>query len=147
MPRSPQGKPVTCNTTDTSVHLTQLITESVKASIHALKLHHDHLEGHTTRERRRCGGRKNGRGWRSCSLGPWPLRSKLGLAPSNRCAANGTHDKELSRLRIGDRRMANDPCDSRRENKFITGRHILIDIYKGEYEMRGKFNGKPLKEG
>ena len=43
--------------------------------------------------------------------------------------------------------MAKNPRDSRRENKFITGHYILIDIYKGEYEMRGKANGKPLEEG
>ena len=43
--------------------------------------------------------------------------------------------------------MLNDPCDSKRENKFITGHRILIDIYKGEYEMRGKVNGKLLNEG
>ena len=43
--------------------------------------------------------------------------------------------------------MANDPHDSRRENKLITGRHILIDIYKGEYGMREKVYGKPLKKG
>ena len=43
--------------------------------------------------------------------------------------------------------MANDPRESRRENKLITGSRILIDIYKGEYEMRGKVYGKPLKEG
>ena len=30
-----------CDTTNTGVHLTQLITKSVKASIHALKLHRD----------------------------------------------------------------------------------------------------------
>ena len=29
---------------------------------------------------------------------------------------------------------------------FITGRCILIDIYKGKYEMRGKVNGKVLDE-
>ena len=37
-----------CYTTDMGVHLTQLISESVKASIHALKLHHDCLQGHIT---------------------------------------------------------------------------------------------------
>ena len=42
--------------------------------------------------------------------------------------------------------MANDPCDSKRENKFITGHRILIDIYKGEYEVKGKIYGKPFKE-
>ena len=59
---------------------------------------------------------------------------KLGLASSNRRTANGTYDREVSRLRIGDRCMANDPRDSRSENKFITSHCILIDIYKGEYE-------------
>ena len=44
------------NTTDTGVHLTQLITECVKASIHALQLRHDRLESHTTR------------GWRSANV-------------------------------------------------------------------------------
>ena len=38
-----------CDTTDTSVHLTQLIIESFKASIHALKLCYDRLKRHTTR--------------------------------------------------------------------------------------------------
>ena len=37
------------------------------------------------------------------------------------------------------------PHESRRENKLITGRCILIDIYKEEYEMRGKIYGKPFK--
>ena len=36
--------------------------------------------------------------------------------------------------------------DSRRENEHITGRRILIDIYKREYEVREKIYGKPLKE-
>ena len=43
--------------------------------------------------------------------------------------------------------MAKDSRDSRRKNKLITGRYILIDIYKGEYEVTGKVNGKVLKEG
>ena len=30
---------------------------------------------------------------------------------------------------------------------LITGHRILIDIYKGEYEVKGKVNGKPLKKG
>ena len=38
-----------CNMADMGVHPTQLITECVKASIHALQLRHDPLEGHTTR--------------------------------------------------------------------------------------------------
>ena len=38
------------NTTDTGVHLTQLITKCVKASIHAHKLCHDGLESHLPTE-------------------------------------------------------------------------------------------------
>ena len=41
--------------------------------------------------------------------------------------------------------MVKNPHDSRRENELITSRHILIDIYKGKYEMRGKVYGKSLK--
>ena len=68
--------------------------------------------------------------WRSCRLGPWPLQSKLGLAPSNGHCVYGTLDKEVCRLRIGDRRMVENPHDSQRGNKLITGRPILIDIYR-----------------
>ena len=39
---------LSCNTTDTGVHLKQLITENVKVSIHALKLCHDGLKSHIT---------------------------------------------------------------------------------------------------
>ena len=72
---------------------------------------------------------------------------KLGLAPSNGRYVNGTHHREVKGLGIGDRRMTKNPHDSRRENKLIMGRRILIDIYKGEYEMRGKVYGNPLNEG
>ena len=51
-----------CNTTDTGVHLTQLITKSVKASIHMLKLRHDGLKSHTTTRRRISGGGRNSGG-------------------------------------------------------------------------------------
>ena len=43
--------------------------------------------------------------------------------------------------------MANDPRDSRKKDKLITGRCILVDIYKGENEMRGKVYKKVLNEG
>ena len=75
------------------------------------------------------------------------LWSKLGLAPSNGRYVYGTYDSEACRLRIGDKCMAKNPCDSRRENELITGRHILIDIYKGEYEVRGKIYNESLKKG
>ena len=43
--------------------------------------------------------------------------------------------------------MAKDSRDSRKKNEFITGCRIPIDINEGQNEMRGKINGKPLKEG
>ena len=43
--------------------------------------------------------------------------------------------------------MANDPRDSRKKDKFITGRRVLIDIYKEEYEVRGKIYSKSLNKG
>ena len=85
--------------------------------------------------------------WRSRRLGSWPIRLKLGLTLSNRRCIDGTHDGEMSRLGIGIRGMVNDPRDSRREDKFITGRRILINIYKGENEMKGKVYSKVLNEG
>ena len=115
-------------TIDTGVHLTQLITECVKASIHALKLRHNRLEIHTTRWWRRSGCRRSRRSWRSCRLSPWPFRSKLGLALSNGSSVYGTHSKKVCRLRIGDRKMVENPRDSWRENKLIMGRRIPIDI-------------------
>ena len=86
-------------------------------------------------------------GWRSRCLSPWPLWSKLGLTLSNKHHADSIHDCEVSRLGIRDRGMANDPHDSKRKDKLITDHRILIDIYKGEYEMRGKVNGKVLDKG
>ena len=86
-------------------------------------------------------------GWRSRHFGPWLLRLKLGLTPSNGHRTDGIHDCEVSRLGIRDRGVMNDPRDSRRKDKLIMGLRILIDIYKGEYEMRGKVNGKVLDEG
>ena len=119
-----------CNTTDTGGHLTQLITESVKASIHALKLHHNCLKSHTTTRRRRSGGGWNRGGWRIRHLGLWLLRSKLGLALSNRRRVNGTYDRKERRLKNRDRKMANDLHDSRGKNELITCHRIPIDIYK-----------------
>ena len=134
-----------CDTTITGVHLTQLITESVKASIHVHKLYHDGLESHSTRRRRRREGGWSERSRRSRHLSLWPLRSKLGLTPSNGHCIYGTYNGEVWRLRIGDRRMPENPHDSRRENEFITGRRILIDIYKKKYEVRGKIYSVSLK--
>ena len=71
---------------------------------------------------------------------------EAGLAPSNGRCVYGTHDREACRLRIGDRRMAKNPCDSQRENELITGHCIPINIYKGEYKVRGKINSESLKK-
>ena len=95
--------PPLSNTTNIGVHLTQLIIECVKASIHALKLRHDRLEGHTT-HRWRSGCRWSGRSWRSRRLSSWPLRPKLGLAPSNGSIIYGIHSRKVCRLKIGDRK-------------------------------------------
>ena len=43
--------------------------------------------------------------------------------------------------------MAKDPRDSRRKNELITGRHIRIDIDKGENEVRRKVYRESIKEG
>ena len=43
--------------------------------------------------------------------------------------------------------MVENPHDSRRENELITSRRILIEIYKGEYKVRGKINSESLKKG
>ena len=40
------------NTANTSVHLIQLSSECIKASIHALKLRHDRIKSHTSRKRK-----------------------------------------------------------------------------------------------
>ena len=77
----------------------------------------------------------------------WPLRSKLGFASSNGRTTDNTYDREVRRLWIGDRHKVKNLHDSKRENKLITGHRILIDIHKGEYEVRGKVYCKPLKKG
>ena len=89
--------------------------------------------------------RRNGRSRRSRCLGLWPLRLTLGLASSNGYYIYGTHNRKAWRFKVGDGRMVKNPCDSRRGNEPTTGRRILLDIYKGEYEVRGKFNSKSLK--
>ena len=86
-------------------------------------------------------------GWGNRCLGLWSLRSKFGLTLSNRYHADGTHDGEMSRLGIRDRRMMNDPRDSQRENELIMGRRISIDIHKRKNEVRGKVYSKVLNEG
>ena len=119
------------NTGDTSVHLTQLITESVKASIHALKLCHDRIKSHSTRKRRRSGYGWRRRSRRSCHLSLCLPRTKLGITLSNGSNVNGTHHKEVIRRRIGDGKGKNDSRDDWWKNELIVGHRIPIDIYKG----------------
>ena len=116
---------LTSNATDASVHLTHLIGEIVKMSIHPLKLGDYGLQGHISCRRRRSrGGRsweggKNSSSSRIIRLHLWPLRSKLGLTPPNRTEADSTHGGEIKRVRNGDGEVLEDTCDSRRENELI----------------------------
>ena len=77
----------------------------------------------------------------------WLLRAKLGLTPSNRHLANSTHIGKVRRLGIRNKRMVDDPHDSRRENELITGHRISIDIYERENEVKRKVYSKFLNEG
>ena len=133
-----------CYTTDTGVHLTQLISESVKASIHALNLLHDSLQGHfTSWERRRRGGWNS----RSCRIGKlhmWLFRSKLSLALSNRTGVDDTHGGVVRRNRNGDGKVAKDLHDSRRKDELITSHRILIDIKDRSDKVRGEVKRKIL---
>ena len=61
--------------------------------------------------------------------------------------ANGTHNGEMRRLKIRNRGVANDPHDSKRKDKLITGRRVSIDIDERENEVRREVYGKILNEG
>ena len=89
---------LSCDTTNTGVHLTQLITKSVKVSIHAHKLCHNGFESHSNRRRWRSRGGRSLRSWRSHRLGSWPPRLKLSFAPLYSNNVYGTHDKKVCRL-------------------------------------------------
>ena len=67
--------------------------------------------------------------------------------PLNGSDVNSTHEREVGRLRIGDKKMAKESHDSRRKDELITGCRILINIYKGEYKVRRKVNREILNEG
>ena len=127
-----------CYTTDTGVHLTQPISESVKVSIHAFKLCHDDLQGHiTSRGRRRRGGWNN----RSCRIGSfhtWLVQSKLSLTPPNKTGVDDTRGGVVRRNRNGNGKVAKDPRDNRRKDELITGRRIMIDIEDRSDEVRGE---------
>ena len=132
-----------CYTTDTGVHLTHLINERVKASIHVLKLRYDGLQGHTNC---RSGKSKGGRSWRRrscriCMIGclrSWLLWLKLGLALSNRTGIGGTHNGVVRRVRNINGEVSKDSRDSWRKDELITCSHILIDINDRSDEVRGE---------
>ena len=127
-----------CYTTNTGVHLTQLISESAKVSIHAFKLSHDDLQGHiTSRGRRRSGG-WNSKSCRTGRLHTWLLQSKLSLTLPNRTGFDETHGGVVRRNGNGNGKVAKDPRDSRRKDELIMGRRILIDIEDKSDEMRGE---------
>ena len=136
----------TCCTSDTGVHLTLLISEKVKASIHVLKLCHDGLQGHTSYRSRRSRGRRNSRNCKIGRLHSWPLRSKLGLAQPNKISVDGTYDGEVRRISNGDREVAKDLHDSRRKDKLITGCRILIHIEDKYDEVIREVNRDILKK-
>ena len=124
----------TGNATGVGVHLTHLIGEMVKTSIHPLKLCHDGLQSHTNYRRRRSrygrsreGGRKN-RSSRIVCLCLWPLQSKLGLALLNKTCNDGTHGGEERRVRNRNGEVSEDTRDSRRKDELITCSRILIHI-------------------
>ena len=127
-----------CYTTNTGVHLTQLISESAKVSIHAFKLCHDDLQGHITSRGRRRNGGWNSKSCRTGRLHTWLLQSKLSLTPPNRTGVDETHGGVVRRNGNGNGKVAKDPRDSRRKDELITGRRILIDIEDKSDEMRGE---------
>ena len=114
-------------TINTSVHLTQLISESVKASVHALKLRHDGLQGHITSRGRRSRGGRNSRSCRTSRLHTWPFRSKLSLTLSKRTGVNDTDGGVVRRYRNGDGELAKDPRDSKKKDELITGHRNLLE--------------------
>ena len=67
--------------------------------------------------------------------------------PLNGSGVNSTHEREVGRLRIGDKKMAKESHDSQRKDELITGCRILINIYKGEYKVRREVNREILNEG
>ena len=53
----------------------------------------------------------------------------------------------MRRLKIRNRGVANDPRDSRKEDKLIMGRRVSIEIDERENEVRSEVYGKILNKG
>ena len=62
-------------------------------------------------------------------------RAKLYKTPLNGSGVNGTHECEVGRLGIGERKVVKESHDSGRKNELIMSRRVLIDIYKGDYKV------------
>ena len=69
---------------------------------------------------------------------------KLCLTPFNGNGVNGTHHVKVVENGKGNKKMAHDPLDSRREDELLTGHCIPIDIYDRKNEMRGKIYNEML---
>ena len=91
------------NMADMGVHLIHLNSECIKASIHALKLRHDRIKGHTSRKRRGSGGGWSWMSGRSCR--PGLPRMKLRLASFNGSGIYSTHNVEVVGQGKGNRKM------------------------------------------
>ena len=72
---------------------------------------------------------------------------KLCKTPLNGSGVDGTHECEVGRLRIGDRKVVKESCDSGRKNELITSRRVPKYIYEGEYKVRREVNNETLNEG
>ena len=118
------------NRADMGVHLIQLITKSIKASIHALKLPHDRIKSYTTHRRKGSEGGWSWRSGRNYHLCLGPPRSELCLTPSNGSNVYGTYHGKMRRNGKGNGKIEKNLSDSRRKNELIMGHHIPIDIYK-----------------
>ena len=127
--QSRQAKPVVVLYDRHDGHLTQLINESVKTNIYALKLRHNDLQGNITGQGIRGGGGRDNRSWRTGSLHMWLLWSKLSLAPLNSNNVDGTHGgEEMRGIRNLDGEVSKDTRDSKRKDELITCSLILINI-------------------
>ena len=59
----------------------------------------------------------------------------------------GTHESERVERRRRDEKVAQNPHDSRRKDKLITGRRILRNIYQRQNKVGGEVYSKMLKKG
>ena len=70
--------------------------------------------------------------------------SNVAVAPFNGSSVYGTYDMEVVRNGKGNRKMAQNPHDSQKEDELIMSRRILIYIYEGKNKKKGKIYSKML---